>query len=174
MTVDVTETETAPPQPDSAQPPGLAERAHAAGTKFILALFVTLTGKPCAKLVPVEAVGMLEEEGVGFAGYAAGAMAQMPKDPDLIAIPDASSFTPIPFVRPGLAIVHCDPHVNGEPWPYAARLILKEALRNAADAGLSVNIGAEVEYFLVTRAADGTLTTADQSDLQRTAVLRRP
>jgi glutamine synthetase len=163
MTVDV--AETAPPQPESAQPPSLAERAHATGTKFILALFVTLTGKPCAKLVPVEAVGMLEDEGVGFAGYAAGAMAQLPKDPDLIAIPDASSFTPIPFIRPGLAIVHCDPHVNGQPWPYAARLILKEALRTAADAGLSVNIGAEVEYFLVTRAADGTLTTADQSDL---------
>jgi glutamine synthetase len=162
MTVDTADPPTL--QRESGQSPSLAERAHASGTKFILALFVTLTGKPCAKLVPVEAVGMLEEDGVGFAGYAAGGMGQVPKDPDLIAIPDPSSFTPIPFVRPGLGLVHCDPHVNGEPWPYAPRLILKEALRKAAAAGLSVNVGAEVEYFLVTRDADGALTTADQSD----------
>jgi len=163
VTVDT--AEPAPPQAHPSDSPGLAERAHASGTTFILALFVTLTGKPCAKLVPIEAVGMLETDGVGFAGYAAGGMGQVPKDPDLIAIPDPSSFTPIPFVRPGLGLVHCDPHVNGKPWPYAPRLILKEALRKAADAGLSVNIGAEVEYFLVTRTPDGVLTTADQADL---------
>jgi glutamine synthetase len=163
MTVDTAEPVL--PQAHPAESPSLAERAHASGTKFILALFVTLTGKPCAKLVPVEAVEMLAEEGVGFAGYAAGGMGQVPKDPDLIAIPDASSFTPIPFVRPGLGLVHCDPYVNGEPWPFAARLILKETLAKAAEIGLSVNIGAEVEYFLVTRTEDGALTTADQSDL---------
>jgi glutamine synthetase len=166
MTVDTVDTaEPAPPQTRSAESPSLAELAHASGTTFILALFVTLTGKPCAKLVPVEAVGMLEEEGVGFAGYAAGGMGQVPKDPDLIAIPDPSSFTPIPFVQPGLALVHCDPHVNGEPWPYAPRLILKEALHKASEAGMSVNVGAEVEYFLVTRTEDGELVTADRSDL---------
>lgn len=163
MTLDTAESTAL--HNNSADSSSLAERAHASGTKFILALFVTMAGKPCAKLVPVEAVGMLEEEGVGFAGYAAGAMAQVPKDPDLIALPDASSFAPIPFVRPGLGLVHCDPHVNGEPWPYAPRLILKAALRKAAEAGLSANIGAEVEYFLVTRDADGTLTTADRADL---------
>lgn len=163
MTIDTAEPALA--QAHQAESTSLAERAHASGTKFILALFVTLTGKPCAKLVPVEAVAMLEDEGVGFAGYAAGGMGQVPKDPDLIAIPDASSFTPIPFVRPGLGLVHCDPYVNGEPWPYAARLILKETLRKATEVGLSVNIGAEVEYFLVTRTDDGELTTADQSDL---------
>ena len=163
MTVDT--AEPAPAHNDSVQSASLAERAHASDTTFILALFVTLTGKPCAKLVPVEAVEMLENDGVGFAGYAAGGMGQVPKDPDLIAIPDPSSFTPIPFVQPGLAIVHCDPHVDGEPWPYAPRLILKETLRRAADLGLSVDIGAEIEYFLVARADDGTLTTADQSDL---------
>jgi glutamine synthetase len=165
MTVDT--AESAPTRSQAAAAPSLAERAHAAGTTFILALFVTLTGKPCAKLVPVEAVDMLQEEGVGFAGYAAGGMGQEPKDPDLIALPDASSFTPIPFVRPGLALVHCDPHVSGEPWPYAPRLILKETIRGAADLGLSANVGAEVEYFLVTRTDHGTLTTADQADLSR-------
>jgi glutamine synthetase len=142
----------------------LAERAKAAGTKFILALFVDLRGKPCAKLVPVEAIDMLATDGVGFAGYAVGAMGQEPKDPDLIAIPDPASFTPIPFIKDGLAIVHCDPHVEGRPWPFAPRVILKSLIARAADAGFEPWVGAEVEYFLLTRNADGSLATADVDD----------
>ena len=163
MTVDT--AQPAPSRYGNARPLSLVERANASKTTFILALFVTLTGKPCAKLVPVEAAEMLETEGVGFAGYAAGGMGQLPKDPDLIAIPDNASFMPIPFVRPGLAIVHCDPHVDGKPWPYSPRVILKAALRKAADLGLSVDVGAEIEYFLVVRGDDGTLTVADSADL---------
>ncbi|OUS92202.1 type III glutamate--ammonia ligase [Rhodococcus sp. NCIMB 12038] len=151
---------TSPPQT-------LSEVARATGTTFILALFVTLSGKPCAKLVPIEAVEQLQNDGVGFAGYAAGHMGQEPKDSDLVAVPDVSSFTPIPFVKPGLAIVHCDPHVEGTPWPYAPRVILKETLKKAAELGLSVNVGAEIEYFLVNRTGDGPLTTADTDDVSR-------
>ncbi|MGY4707961.1 type III glutamate--ammonia ligase [Mycolicibacterium sp. CBM1] len=142
----------------------LADLAEASATKFILALFVDLRGKPCAKLVPVEAVDLLATEGVGFAGYAVGAMGQEPKDPDMMAIPDVESFTPIPFVKEGLAIVHCDPHVEGKPWPYAPRVILKSLIQRAADAGFEPWVGAEVEYFLLTRDADGSLATADVAD----------
>jgi len=142
----------------------LAKLAEEAGTRFILALFVDLRGKPCAKLVPVEAVDLLASEGVGFAGYAVGAMGQEPKDPDLMAIPDPASFTPIPFIKDGLAIVHCDPHVEGAPWPYAPRVILKSLIQRAADAGFEPWVGAEVEYFLLTRNPDGTLATADADD----------
>ncbi len=142
----------------------LAELAAQSGTKFILALFVDLRGKPCAKLVPVEAVDLLATDGVGFAGYAVGAMGQEPKDPDLMAIPDVASFTPIPFVKDGLAIVHCDPHVEGQPWPYAPRVILKSLIQRAADAGFEPWVGAEVEYFLLHRDADGRLSVADTAD----------
>ncbi|HEX4360336.1 MAG TPA: type III glutamate--ammonia ligase [Pseudonocardia sp.] len=140
----------------------LATRAAADGVRFLLALFVDLTGKPCAKLVPVEAADELQYEGVGFAGYAVGAIGQQPCDPDLIAIPDLSSYTPLPWVRDGLALVHCDPHVEGRPWPFAPRVILRRAL---AEAGaLQLYAGAEVEYFLVARGADGELTPADTRD----------
>lgn len=146
------------------QPSQLASLAEEAGTKFILALFVDLNGKPCAKLVPVEAVEELAAEGVGFAGYAVGAMGQEPKDPDLMAVPDPVSFTPVPFVKEGLAIVHCDPHVEGRPWPYAPRNILKALLSRAADAGYEPWVGAEVEYFLLKRDAAGRLVPADDDD----------
>ncbi|MEV5646725.1 type III glutamate--ammonia ligase [Nocardia sp. NPDC052254] len=144
--------------------PTLTELVRATGTTFVLALFVTLSGKPCAKLVPAQAIAQLETEGVGFAGYAAGMMGQQPRDPDLVAIADPSSFTPIPFVRPGLALVHCDPHVEGRPWPFAPRVILRETLRRAAASGFEVKVGAEIEYFLVGKDAAGRLTTADTSD----------
>jgi glutamine synthetase len=146
------------------QTPGLAALCEATGTRFVLALFVDLRGKPCAKLVPVEAIDALTADGAGFAGYAVGAIGQEPKDPDLIAVPDPASFTPIPFVKEGLAIVHCDPHVGGEPWPFAPRTILRAMVQRAADAGFEPWVGAEVEYFLLRRAADGSLVTADAAD----------
>ncbi|MGP4046109.1 type III glutamate--ammonia ligase [Streptomyces sp. 2A115] len=142
----------------------LASRARADGVKFLLALFVDLTGKPCAKLVPVEAADELQYEGVGFAGYAVGAIGQQPSDPDLIAIPDLDSYTPIPWVREGLALVHCDPHVEGTPWPYAPRVILKKLIERAREQELELYAGAEVEYFLVSRDAEGRIAPSDTKD----------
>jgi glutamine synthetase len=98
-------------------PQDLAARARADDVSFLLALFVDLAGKPCAKLVPVEAAEAFQADGVGFAGFAVGAIGQAPSDPDLIAMPDPASYTPLPWVRDGLALVHCDPHVGGAPGP---------------------------------------------------------
>ncbi|MDQ0799535.1 type III glutamate--ammonia ligase [Arthrobacter sp. SLBN-112] len=142
----------------------LKDIARAHDVRFLLATFVDMTGKPCAKLVPVEAADELESGAMGFAGYAAGLIGQKPQDPDLIAVPDLASFTPVPFIKEGLAIIHCDPHVDGKPWPYAPRVILKNALARLADQGMQAKVGAEVEYFLVTRNDDGTLATADTRD----------
>jgi glutamine synthetase len=142
----------------------LGDIARAHGVRFLLATFVDMTGKPCAKLVPVEAADELEAGAMGFAGYAAGLIGQKPQDADLIAVPDLASFTPVPFIKEGLAIIHCDPHVNGKPWPYAPRVILKNTLARLAGQGMQAKIGAEVEYFLVNKNDDGTLSTADGRD----------
>jgi len=148
----------------STSAPGLAEQVRRDSVEFILALFVDLAGKPCSKLVPAQAVEQLEKEGVGFAGYAVGAIGQQPSDPDIMAMPDPASYTPLPFIRPGLALVHCDPWVEGKPWPYAPRVILKQALAAAAEHGLSLCVGAEVEYFLLKRDENSALTVADARD----------
>jgi len=140
----------------------LAARAAADGVAYLLATFVDLTGKPCAKLVPVAGAEDLQRDGVGFAGYAVGAIGQQPSDPDLIAIPDPASYTPLPWVRPDLAMVHCDPHVEGRRWPYAPRVILSAMLERAR--GMTLCAGAEVEYFLVTRDTEGRLHPADAKD----------
>ena len=90
-------------------------------------MFVDMHGKPCAKLMPVTALDQLLAEGAGFAGFAAGPMGQTPRSPDLVAMPDLTSYTPAPW-RPGLGIVQCDPTCEGELWPYAPRVILGRQL----------------------------------------------
>ena len=169
MTSVATPAVTAPPFAEEREVSGaptisLADIAQAHGVRFLLATFVDMTGKPCAKLVPVEAADELEDGAMGFAGYAAGLMGQKPQEPDLIAVPDIASFTPFPFIKEGLAIIHCDPHVNGKPWPYAPRVILKNTLARLAEKGMQAKVGAEVEYFLVKKNDDGTLSTADGRD----------
>jgi glutamine synthetase len=61
-------------------------------------------------------------------------------------------------------VLQCDIHVEGEPWPYAPRLILKGMLEKARARGLEYNVGCEAEYFLVRRGQDGTIDVADPLD----------
>jgi glutamine synthetase len=142
----------------------LVEALGRDGIEFIFAMFVDLHGKPCAKLVPASAVDQLMVDGAGFAGYAAGAMGQQPSSPDIIARPDLTSYMAAPW-QPGLAILQCDPTCEGEPWPYAPRVILRQQLERLDNAGLSMKVGAEVEYFLVRREADGSIAVADPLDM---------
>ncbi len=133
------------------------------GVEFLFAMFVDMHGKPCAKMVPVSAIDGLMEDGAGFAGFAAGAMGQSPSSPDILAMPDLSSYMPAPW-RPGLGIIQCDPHVLGEPWPFAPRVILRRQLERLAESGYALKVGAEVEYFLVRRSNSGGIEVADPLD----------
>jgi glutamine synthetase len=54
--------------------------------------------------------------------------------------------------------------VEGEEWPYCPRTILRHALARAAEQGYEMRVGAELEYFLLRRAADGSLELADPLD----------
>jgi glutamine synthetase len=133
------------------------------GIQFLFAQFVDMHGKPSAKLVPVSHLDDLFTEGAGFAGFAAGAVGQRPNDPDLCAMPDAATFTPLPW-RPEAARLACDLYVEGKPWPYCPRTILRRQLDRAAALGYEFKIGAELEYFLVRRREDGTIEPADPLD----------
>ena len=126
-------------------------------------MFVDMHGKPCAKMVPVSAIDGLMADGAGFAGFAAGPMGQTPSSPDILAMPDLSSYMPAPW-RPGLGIIQCDPYVLGEPWPFAPRVILRRQLERLAAAGYALKVGAEAEYFLVRRTPDGGIEVADPHD----------
>ena len=134
--------------------------------EFLFAQFVDMHGKPNAKLVPAHHLEGMFEDGAGFAGFAAGALGQRPADPDLAAMPDPRSFTQLPW-RPNVARLACDLFVEGEPWPYCPRTILRNQLERAADLGYEFKVGIELEYFLVRRNEDGSIEVADSWDTQR-------
>jgi glutamine synthetase len=133
------------------------------GIEFYFAQFVDLYGRPSAKLVPAASLDDLVAEGAGFAGFAAGEIGQLPSDPDIAAVPDLASFTPVPWQR-NLARFACDVTVEGEEWPYCPRTILRRQLARARELGYELKLGLELEYFLVRRQEDGSLAVADAGD----------
>ncbi len=141
----------------------LRAKAEADHVEFFFAMFVDMHGKPCAKMVPIEAFDVLMGGGAGFAGFAAGPMGQTPAHPDMIAVPDPASYALVPW-EPGLAVLQCDIAVEGELWPYSPRVILKRMLRSVAERGLVYNVGCEAEYSLVRRLDDGGIEVADPLD----------
>ena len=110
------------------------------GVEFVFAQFVDMHGKPNAKLVPVAHLEGLFADGAGFAGFAAGDIGQGPHDPDIAAIPDARTLTYLPW-KPEIARFACDVTVEGEPWPYCPRTILRNQLARARELGYEFKIG---------------------------------
>jgi glutamine synthetase len=141
----------------------LRELVRERGIEFLFAQFVDMHGKPNAKLVPATHLDDLLADGAGFAGFAAGDIGQRPHDPDLAAMPDPRTFTPLPW-RPQVARLACDVHVEGEEWPYCPRTILRRQLERARTLGYEFKIGIELEYFLVRRRPDGGIEPADPLD----------
>jgi glutamine synthetase len=133
------------------------------GIEFYFAQFVDMYARPSAKLVPAANFDDLVSDGAGFAGFAAGEIGQSPHHPDMMAKPDLSSFTPVPW-QPGLARFACDVYVEGEEWPYDPRTILRRQLERARTKGYEFKIGLELEYFLLRQSEDGKLEIADPLD----------
>ncbi len=133
------------------------------GIEFYFAQFVDLYARPSAKLVPAANLDDLVSEGAGFAGFAAGEIGQVPSDPDIAAIPDLRSFTPVPW-EPSLGRFACDIHVEGEEWPYDPRTILRRQLEKARAKGYEFMMGLELEYFLVEEDGNGGIKVADPLD----------
>src|SRR3954462_9849906 len=156
--MSVTEPFTAPTSPEDVK-----RYIEENDIEFLFAQFVDMHGKPNAKLVPARLFDGLMEDGAGFAGFAAGAIGQFPHDPDLAAMPDVRSFTPLAW-KPGVARIACDVYVEGEEWPYCPRTILRRQLARARELGYEFMIGAELEYFLVREREGGEIELADPLD----------
>src|SRR5205814_2468590 len=133
------------------------------GVEFFFAQFVDMYARPSAKLVPAANLDDLATDGAGFAGFAAGEIGQSPHHPDMMARPDFTSFTPVPW-QPNLARFACDVFVEGEEWPYDPRTILRRQLEKARVKGYEFKIGLELEYFLLHRTEDGGIEVADTLD----------
>ena len=141
----------------------IRREAKERGIEFFFAQFVDMYARPSAKLVPAQNLDDLVNDGAGFAGFAAGELGQLPSDPDIAAIPDLRSFTPVPW-ESTVARFACDVYVEGEEWPYDPRTILRRQVDRARQKGFEFMMGLELEYFLVRQAENGSIELADPLD----------
>jgi glutamine synthetase len=87
-----------------------------------------------------------------------------PHGPDYMARGDASTLTPIPWM-PGFARMACDGYVEGEPYRYCSRVMLKRQLAALKKRGLTMYTGIEPEFMLLKRNTDASLVPCDDTDL---------
>ena len=139
----------------------LARFAATHGIRHFLFSFCDLFGVQRAKLVPATAAGELATTGAGFAGFAAW-LAMTPADPDVLAIPDATSLMVLPWQRE-VAWVATDLQVEGVVLEQSPRRVLQTQLARAAGMGLQFRTGVEAEFFLMNPEGEGI---ADRLDRQ--------
>ena len=152
----------------------LARAAKSKGIKYFLISFVDLYGVLRAKLVPARAIGGMQKDGAGFAGFAAW-LDMTPADPDMFAIPDPDSLIQLPW-KPEVGWLAGDLWMDGKPVEASPRVALKRQIAKAAKKGYHMKTGVECEYFLIN--ADGS-AISDDRDIQekpcydQSALMRR-
>ena len=152
----------------------LARVAKERKIQYFLISFVDMLGVLRAKLVPARAIGDMQKEGAGFAGFAAW-LDMTPADPDMFAIPDADSLIQLPW-KPEVGWLAADLWMDGKPVEASPRVALKRQIEKAVKRGHYMKSGVECEYFLVT--PDGS-AISDPRDIQekpcydQSALMRR-
>ena len=155
-------------------PTNLARVAKDKGIKYFLISFVDLFGVLRSKLVPARAIGDMQKDGAGFAGFAAW-LDMTPAHPDMFSIPDPTSLIQLPW-KPEVAWLAGDLWMDGKEVEASPRVALKRQMARAAKKGHHMKTGVECEYFLIT--PDG-LAISDANDTQekpcydQSALMRR-
>ncbi len=136
----------------------LANVAKQKKIEYFLISFVDLFGVLRSKLVPARAIGDMQQNGAGFAGFAAW-LDMSPADGDMFAIPDPESLIQLPWKKE-VGWLASDLYLDGKPIEASPRIALKRQIEKAAKKGCRMKTGVECEYFLVN--SDGTAISDDQ------------
>jgi len=132
--------------------------------KYVLAQFADIHGVAKVKSVPAAHLEDVLTAGAGFAGGAIWGTGIAPNGPDYMAVGELATLGPVPW-QPGYARIVCDGHVNGKPYEYDARVVLKKQLDKMAKKGWTFYTGLEPEFSLLKRNADGGVCPCDDTDL---------
>ena len=152
----------------------LKEIAKQKKIKYFLISFVDLFGVLRSKLVPARAIGEMQKEGAGFAGFATW-LDMTPAHPDMFSIPDPESLFQLPW-KPEVAWLAGDLWMDGKEVEASPRIALKRQIALAAEKGYRIKTGVECEYFLLN--PEGT-KISDSQDIQekpcydQSALMRR-
>ena len=152
----------------------LATVAKQKKIEYFLISFVDLFGVLRSKLVPARAIGDMQKEGAGFAGFAAW-LDMTPADSDMFAVPDPDSLIQLPWKKE-VGWLAGDLYMDGKAVEASPRVALKRQVEKAAKKGYRLKTGVECEFFLVN--AEGT-EISDPRDIQskpcydQSALMRR-
>ena len=155
-------------------PKNLSKIAKAKKIKYFLISFVDLFGVLRSKLVPAQAIGEMQKDGAGFAGFATW-LDMTPADSDMFGVPDPDSLIQLPWNKE-IGWLASDLYMDGKPVKASPRIMLKEQIKRMSQKKLQVKSGVECEYFLISE--DGH-SLADKRDIQskpcydQSALMRR-
>src|ERR687893_3077255 len=119
----------------------LAEVAKERGIRYFMISFTDLFGGQRAKLVPAAAIGDMQRDGAGFAGFATW-LDMTPAHPDLFARPDPDSLIQLPW-KPEVGWLASNLMMEGESVEQAPRNVLKRLVVEAAQQGYELKTGVE-------------------------------
>ena len=155
-------------------PTDLAQYARKNGVKYFMISYTDLFSGQRAKLVPAAAIGDMQKDGAGFAGFATW-LDLTPAHPDMLGVPDPDSVIQLPW-KPEVAWVAANCIMDDKSVAQAPRDTLNRLVKEAAGEGLRVKTGVEAEFFLV--SPDGTAIsdaadTASKPCYDQQAIMRR-
>jgi glutamine synthetase len=136
-----------------------------AGVTRVRVHYADLLGTPRAKVVPLELLEGLAEDGISFcvSVYSIDHTGVMPDGTglrdevnfrDMIVRPDLGTLRLVPWER-DTALCLADCFLDDEPLETDPRGILKRAVATARARGLEISVGHELEFFLLRRTGDG-------------------
>jgi len=155
-------------------PKNLSQIAKQKKIKYFLISFVDLFGVLRSKLVPAQAIGEMQKNGAGFAGFATW-LDMTPADSDMFGVPDPDSLIQLPWNKE-IGWLASDLYMDGKPVKASPRVMLKEQIKKMSQKKLQMKSGVECEYFLISE--DGS-SIADGRDIQskpcydQSALMRR-
>lgn len=129
----------------------IAARGREKGIRFYQFSYVDLFGVQRSKLVPASRVAEIAEDGAGFAGFAAW-LDMDPTMGDLLAVPDPSTLTPLPW-KPEVGWLSCNLVHEDAELAHGPRNVLRSVQTQLAAEGLTLKTGVECEFFLIDGAA---------------------
>ena len=139
----------------------LAAVAKEKGIRYFLISFTDLFGVVRSKLVPASAIGGMQKDGAGFAGFAAH-LDMTPADSDMFGLPDSEQLIQLPW-KPEVGWLPSDIYLDGKIVEHGPRTVLKNILADAESKGYKMKSGVECEYFILN--PEGT-AVSDPADLQ--------
>jgi glutamine synthetase len=107
--------------------------------------------------IPATQLGQAINHGTWFDGSSVDAFARTAES-DMYLVPDPSTFQVLPWGQERTARLICWATTpDGEPYAGDPRGVLRRAVEEAARLGFEYRVGPEIEFFILERAADGSL-----------------